>query len=169
MDKHSYVTKLIPFHLAIEKFNYDAVVDWATDMVGQGKDSESVLMLATFSKPVAAYEIKPYIRAYLQEQGLKEEEGEAAVWALIRYYAQEILAGREIRKVIKGLYDLYFDQERFGQGKDFGLADFYLLQHAWDELRFNAVTYYYHTATLENIADICKEKAKEWLEKYGEQ
>lgn len=168
MDAHKYVKSLIPYHLAIEDFKYDAVVDWATDMVGQGNESESVLMLATFSKPVSTYEIRPYIRAYLQEQGLQEGEGEAAFWALIRYYVEEILAGREIRKVINSLYELYFHQNRFGPKKEFGLMEFYLLQYAWDDLQFQPTTEYYEHATLGNIKSICKEKAQEWLEKYGE-
>ncbi|MDW3646071.1 MAG: hypothetical protein R8P61_03335 [Bacteroidia bacterium] len=168
MNEHRYVMSLLPYHLALKDFDYDAVVDWATDVVGQGKESESILILATFSKPVSSYDIKPYIRTYLQEQGLEEAEGEPVYWAVIRYYMQEIIDGREVRKVIKGLYNLYFEQERFGQGKDFGLSDFYLLQHAWDDLKYNNVTYYYENATLGNIKDLCKVKAQEWLGKYGE-
>lgn len=168
MDEHKYVINLLPYHLAIKDFDYNAVVDWATDRVSKGHETEGILMLATFSKPVSTYEIKPYIRAYLREQKLEEVEGELAFFALIRYYMYEILDGREIRKVIKGLYDLYFHEEQFGQGKDLGLVEFYLLQHAWDDLQFAQLTYYYENATLENISSICKEKAQEWLEKYGE-
>ena len=168
MDAHKYVRRLIPYHLAIKDFDYNAVVDWATQMVEEENDSEAVLMLATFSKPVSAYEIKPYIRAYLQEQGLKEENGEAAVWALIRYYMEEIRAGKEIRKLVHALFDLYFEHERFGQKQDFGLADFYFLHYAWVELQFEPVSNYYEHATLGNIKSICKDKAQEWLEKYGE-
>lgn len=46
------------------------------------------------------------------------------------------------------------------------LMPFYLLYHAWDELEQIGENYYFEGADLDNIEEVIKEQAKEWIEVY---
>lgn len=54
---------LMQCHLETVDFNYDVAVDWAIDLMMQGIETENVLILSSFSKPVNAFEIRSYVRA----------------------------------------------------------------------------------------------------------
>ena len=91
-------------------------------------------MLASFSKPVIAYEIRPYLSLVLKDFGVDEKTGNDAVHALINYYMEQVIQGVSIRHYLGLLYKLYVEKEFRDNESTFDLSAFYLLYHAWDQL-----------------------------------
>ena len=52
MTNRQDISKLIQSHKAIDCFDYDLAVDWAVNLIKQEKETDNVLMLASFSKLV---------------------------------------------------------------------------------------------------------------------
>lgn len=160
------ISKLVPYHQGIEHFNYDLTVDWAIDLIENGKETDNILMLASFSKPVDSVEIRPYVSAVLADLGLEEKEGDEAIFALIQYYLSRIINGDSIRGNLTLLYNLFLEKDGFNKDDNFGLMPFYLLYHGWSELEDIGANYYFEGADLDNIEDVTKEQAQIWIDKF---
>lgn len=93
-EKYDHITPLIQAHKSVEHFNYNLAIAWAISLIEKGNETPNVLMLASFGGQIDALEIKPYIAAVLENLGLEELESDAAVLAVIRYYATGILKNR---------------------------------------------------------------------------
>ncbi len=104
--KENNPTYLIQSHKGKEHFNYDLVVDWALDLIAEGVETENILILASFSKPVDAYEIKPYLTAALSDLDLEEKEEKIAALAIIYFYLNEMINGKRIRDNLSQVYNL---------------------------------------------------------------
>lgn len=157
------ISKLIQAHMAVDQFEYDVTVDWAIDLILQGKETENVLMLASFSKPVDAIEIRPYVNAVLKDLGLDERKGDDAVNSKIQYHLIEIVNENGIRKNLNLLYKLFLDRDCFNNDDKYRLLPFYLLYHGWDELESIGANYYFEGADLDNIEEVIKEQARIWI------
>lgn len=164
VKKHRF--RLVPYHKGIEHFNYDLTVDWAIDLIERGIETDNVLMLASFSKPVDSVEIRPYVSAVLADLDMGEREGDEAFLELIHYYLKHILNDNSIRGYLTKLDDLYFEKDCFNNDDKYGLASFYLLYHGWEELEDVGTNYYFEGADLNNIEDIIKEQARIWIDKF---
>lgn len=154
--------KLIQCHLSIDYFDYDFAVDWAIDLIRQGKETENILMLASFSKPVDSNEIRSYVSAVLDDLKLEEKHGEAAITSKIYFELAEILNGISIRKNLESLYKLCLAYDH-----NYGLSPFYFLYYAWLELVEIRVNFYYEGANLENIEALLKKEASDWIDKFS--
>lgn len=157
MTERKDILRLIQSHKAINHFDYDLAIN----LIKQGKETDNVLMLASFSKPVDRLEIRPYVTAVLGDLKLKELEGNEAVIAKAHYHLTEILDDNSTRKNLHFLYQLCLDNDH-----ELGLMGFYLLYHGWHELEDIGVNYYYDDANLENIEEALKKEAILWIEKY---
>jgi hypothetical protein len=160
------ISKLVPYHHGIEHFNSDLTVDWAIDLIESGIETDNVLMLASFSKPVDSVEIRPYVSAVLADLDLEEKEGGEAIFALIEHYLSRIIIGDSIRGYLTLLYDLFLEKDGFNNNDNFGLMPFYLLYHGWSELEDVGVNYYFEGANLDNIEDVTKGQAQIWIDKF---
>ncbi len=160
------ISKLIQAHMALDQFEYDVTVDWAIDLIKQGKETENILMLASFSKPVDAIEIRPYVNAVLSDLDLEEKKGDDAVLCKIRYHLIEIINDNGIRKNLNLLYKLFLDIDCFNNDDKYGLMPFYLIYHGWDELESIGANYYFEGADLDNIEEVIKEQAQIWIDKF---
>jgi hypothetical protein len=158
-DKH--IVRLIQSHKEIVHFDYSKVVDWAIDLIRKGKETDNILMLASFSEPIDRFEIRQYVTNVLKDFGLEELDYKSAVIANAHYHLNEILNDREIRKNLRALYKLYLDNEY-----ESGLTNFYLIYHGWEELEEIGVNYYFDGADLDNIEEILKKEAQKWIDKY---
>lgn len=154
-------TEILQWHNAIEHFDYDPAIDWAIEMIRDGIETENVLIVASFSKPVDRYEIKPYITGALNELNLMEKYGEHSIIANSHYYLEQILNDYDIRKNLTKLYKICLNGDM-----DSRLMPFYLLYHGWDGLEQIGANYYFEGATLDNIEEIIKEQAKIWIDIY---
>ncbi len=158
----SDISKLVPYHNGIEHFNYDLTVDWAIDLI----ETDNVLILASFSKPVNSVEIRPYVSGVLADLDIEEKEGDEAVQALFQYYLTNILNNISIRDNLTLIYNLFLEKDFFQREDQFGLMPFYLLYHGWNELEEIGANYYFEGADLDNIEIVIKEQAQKWIDKF---
>ncbi|MEM6844017.1 MAG: hypothetical protein AAF632_17450 [Bacteroidota bacterium] len=161
MIDHEKYTEILQWHNGIEYFDYNPSIDWAIELIRNGKESENILIVASFSKPVDREEIKPYITGALKELNLNEKYGEYSIVANAHYYLEQILNDYEIRKNLTKLYEICLNADM-----DSRLMPFYLLYHGWDELEEIGANYYFEGADLDNIEEVIKEQAKIWIDKY---
>lgn len=155
------IVKLIQGHKALEPFNYKIAVDWAIDLIQKGKETENILILASFSEPIEKYEIAPYVTAVLDELGLEELEVDDAIIAQTHLLLLRILKDEDIRKNLHSLSQVCVNNDF-----DNRVMDFYLLFHAWDEMEEIGANYYYNGADLDNIETVIKLETKIWIDKY---
>lgn len=161
MTNEKHIIRLIQSHQELKHFDYSKAVDWAINLIQQGKDTENVLMLASFAEPFDRFEIGPYITNVLKDFGLEELDYNSALIAEIHYHLNEILNDREIRKNLKSLH-----QNCLNNNYESKLVNFYLIHHAWEELEEIGVNFYFEGATLNNIEQVLKSEARKWINKY---
>lgn len=160
LDKnYDHFTPFIQAHKSVAHFNYNLAVAWAISLIEEGKETPNVLMLASFGGQIDAFEIKPYITLVLSDFGLEELESDAAVLAVIRYCATNILLSRNISDNLRMLSELYMQYYE----ENFELNAFYLLECAWDDIESGYETYYYNGANASNIESLIKKEAANWL------
>ncbi len=161
MTEKEEILKLIQCHKALDPFNYKLAVDWAINLIRQGKETDNILMLASFSEPIEKYEVSPYLTAVLNELGIEELECDDAMIAKAHFLLSEILRNNSIRDYLYSLSQLCIEY-----GFDSRIMDFYLLHHGWSELEEIGVNYYFDGADLNNIEQILKKEARKWIDKY---
>lgn len=161
MINHEKYTAILQWHNAIEYFDYNPAIDWVIELIRNGKESEHILIVASFSIPVDATEIKPYITGALKELNLPEKYGEYSIIANAHYHLDQILNGYDIRTNLSKLYTMCLRANM-----DDRLMPFYLLYHGWDQLEEIGVNYYFEGAELDNIKELIKEQAKIWIHEY---
>jgi len=154
-------TETLRCHHGIEYFDYNPVIDWAIELIKNGIESENVLILASFSKPVDREEIKPYVTAALKELNLTEKYTAYSVDASVHYYIEQILNDCEIRKNLCLLHTLYIESNN----KD-SLNAFYLLYECWGDLEQTGENYYFEGVDLDNIEEALKTEAQIWMDNY---
>lgn len=151
--------KIVAFS-EVPNFNSDDCVDWAIEMLTLGYESESLLILSSFSKPTNHFEIVSCLKNTLAELNLEEKKGEEAIISYSSYYIWKIANSVDIRNNLEMIY-------KFCQLKDYEgiIYDFYLLYWAWDQLDYDDSNHYWEGANKSNIESIVKEVAVEWLNK----
>jgi hypothetical protein len=157
---NSDIIRLIQSHEAIVPFDYNLVVEWAFSLIQEGKETDNILILASFSGAIEKYEIAPYVTAVLNELGLKEIEYEEQFIAQTHFLLFKILKNESIHEHLQSLNQICIDNSY-----DDRLINFYLLYHGWKELEDLGVNYYYDDANLTNIESILKLEAKIWIDK----
>ena len=154
-------TELLLWHKGVDHFDYGPVIDWAIELIRNGQETENVLILASFSKPIDSDEIRPYVTGALKELGLKEKYEAYSSVAQVHYALEQILADVNVRKHLTDLYQLSLESNF-----EPGLNPFYLLYHAWSSLELDGINYYYEDVTLENIKEALNQEAEWWVDKY---
>ena len=161
MSDNQEIQRLVQSHKALKPFDYKVAVDWAIELIREGRETDNVLMLASFSEPIEKYEISPYITAVLNEFGLEELECDDALIAQTHFLLIKILRNEAIRENLQSLIQVCINNDY-----DKRIMDFYLLFHGWWELEDIGANYYYDGADLSNIESVLKLEAKIWIDKY---
>jgi hypothetical protein len=161
MTKENEIVRLIQRHKALEPFDYKLAVDWAIELIREGKETDNILMLASFSKPIEKCEISPYVTAVLNEFGLEELECDSIIIAQSHFLLTKILRNEAIRENLTSLSQVCINNDY-----DERIMDFYLIYHGWRELEDIGANYYYNGANLNNIESILKLEAEIWIDKY---
>lgn len=161
MNDKQEIQKLVQSHKTLEPFDYKIAVDWAIGLIQEGKETDNVLMLASFSEPIERYEISPYISAVLNDFGLKELECDDVLIAQTHFLLIKILRNEATRENLHSLSQVCINSDY-----DKRIMDFYLLYHGWRELEDIGANYYYCHADLNNIETILKLEAILWIDKY---
>lgn len=137
------------------------VVDWAIELIKKGIETDNILILASFTKPVDSFEIRPYVNAVLADLGLEKKEGDASIITKVDYHLQEILNGIGIRKNLDSLYNLCIETNH-----EYGLVPFYLIWNGWQSLDDSRVNYYSEGTDLISIEKELKQQAQIWIDTY---
>lgn len=182
MDFKRY-TKLLQWHNKIEYFDYDLAIDWALNLINQNIDTENILIIASFSKPVRREEIQLYINGALKELKLEEKYGEYSDIASAHYYIDSILNDYDIIDSLERLQNVHYCIKDEKNKK--GLTPFYLLYiyyrygqdplidleeklEGYDDLKelWSGVNNHFEGINIDNIEKIIKEKAQQWYDIY---
>lgn len=150
----AFLTNYILSFNFFKLFNTDLIEKWAIELINKDYNNDSIYMLASFSKPIDYYEIKPYLNKVFQDLGLKEHDESLAKKSCINYHMNLIQNNIDVKDNLSEVLQFYEDSY---------IDDFYLLYYAWEELEGEGVTYYYENVTLENIERIIVVKAKQWF------
>lgn len=159
LTESSKLTRLIQSHKGFTPFNYDLCVDWAIDLLEKGIITNNVEILASFSKPTNAWEVRPYVYHILNEFNLEEFEGEKAVQSKPYYYVWSILNNNgEIIAHLETLCSFCIESDY-----EESTFPFYLLKYSWEDLKDFGMSCHYESVTLKNFHDIVLKEAEIWM------
>ncbi len=144
---------------ALQKACGQECVDWATAMLVDGHDGETLVELAGMSPPYSHFELAPLRDRALCEIGAPDLGPDRAIEAYVAEVLQLMLAGEaDIGDTLRDLKDLSVMHDHAH-----GLSDFYVLYHARDTLQDYTVQHYWDGATRENIDDIVWREAEAFV------
>ncbi|MEY8861233.1 hypothetical protein [Tenacibaculum singaporense] len=157
--------EVLKTHKQVEPFDYDLVVDWAVNMLLNNYNYESLIKIASMSKPIFEEEIVDYVTEVLNDFKIEELVAVDTFKRKANYHVKMILQSNEIRKHLESLYKIYLESDN----PDYKV--FFNLHHAWKDLEsdfikqeMNGIQMYYKGATLENIKELIILESKKWLE-----
>jgi hypothetical protein len=155
------ISVLMQYHNVAGYFKYDLAVDWAIELIRKGFDTDNILILASFSKPVDSTEIRPYVSAVLNDLGLEEKSGNIGVIGITHFYLQEILNDNSIRLNLFELYKLCIETNH-----EYGLSTFYLIHCGWEDLEDIGVNNYCEGNDPKSILETLRKEAKLWINQF---
>lgn len=161
MIDYDKYTELLQWHIGVELFDYNPVIDWSIHMLQKGIETENMLILASFSRPVEREEIKPYVSGVLKDLKLEEKVGEYSIVSHCYYHVQQIIDEYEKRKNLSSLYSIHLENDYPEY-----TAPFFLLYHGWSDLETEGFNYYYDGATIKNIESVVKLESQKFISKY---
>ena len=163
MTKQDILNQLIPYHNAVDYFDYSYAVEWAIKLVEQGNTNEDILMLASFAEPIDKFEIQPYTSRAIKAEGLEEKTNVSeAENSLALLCTSEIIENKDIRKNLRLLKDLCFNTNYKKT-----LMPFLSLQYTWEDFDFGYCDYpYYDNVTIDTIEDTVKKEAKLYVDNF---
>lgn len=124
-----------------------------------GINTENVLIVSSFSNPIAKIEIEDYVTAALEEVNQKEYYSKYSLKSNIHFHIEMILEGIEVERNLANLHELAINNDY-----PFDIYPFYLIYHALDSFKYDNVQFYYEGLTQTNWKDILDKEAKEWIE-----
>lgn len=161
MIDYDKYTELLQWHNGVELFDYNPVIEWSIQMLQKGIETENMLILASFSKPVEREEIKPYVSGVLKDLKLEEKVGEYSIVSNCYYHVQQIIDEYQKRKNLSSLYNIHLENNYPEY-----TTPFYLLYHGWSDLETEGFNYYYDGATLKNIESVVNFESQKFISKY---
>lgn len=138
----------------------DDCVDWALEMIELGFDTENLLILASFVKPINYFEAINYLSVAIDELGLQLKMGDEGIISYSSYYINQIAQSINVRKNLCKVSE-------FAQQVDYpsSIYDFYSLYWAWDELENIGLQWYWKDEiTLNEIEETVVKIASQWME-----
>lgn len=162
LTEKSKLTRLVQSHKGFTPFNYDICVDWAIELLEKGVITNTIEMLAAFSKPTNAWEIQSSVHRVLQEFNLEEFEGEKAVQGKSYYYIWSLLNNDgDIISHLGKLCQLCIDSDY-----EDNIYPFYLLNYSWGDLHDLGMSCHYENVTLENFNNTVLKEARIWMDNF---
>jgi hypothetical protein len=161
MGKSDLTSKMLAYkHL--KDFNTDQAVDWAIEMLLNGYDTPSLLILASISKPTNFFEAEKYLLSSLNELDIELPEKHDAITEYCRSFIEKMANSIEVKSNLQALYSTgqTFDDDN-------PIFDFYLLYWAWRGLDYGlSYQNYVPEATKYNIEKLVVNKSLKWLENH---
>lgn len=143
-----------------EIFNTDLIDEWTMGLINLGYESDSIYMLASFSKPIEFYEIESYLKKVFSELKLVEKNKLEAEQSILKFHVSQIANSKNVRTNLRLAADFFYSYE-----SDAIIRDFHMLNYTWDDLEEQGETYYYENVDLNTIEKVVVEKAILWLDR----
>lgn len=148
--------------LALKALNRDidkTWTDWATEMLRQGFDTESLVILAGESSPYNQFELRRLTDKVLTELNLDNSDKDLSIKNYASYLVDRVLKNKlEVLPVLELLKNICIElnHEKY-------LYQFYTLYYAKDDLLDSEVQWYIDGANRNNIDKIINDYFKKWL------
>lgn len=147
----------------LSDFSMDETIDWAVEMLMQGLETPSLLILAGISKPAHRNETESYFLNALKELNISFPGKETAIHNFCGHVIRDIANGKNVRDNLEYLYATIG-----AEAEDRSIYDFILLYWAWGDLDLgNLFNHYWPAAVKENIESIAINLAQNWLSKHA--
>lgn len=147
---------------ALQRDRTEDWVDWALEMMENGFEGEYLHILAGLTPPFYRSYTDDVVDRTLLELGLNNkvqmEAVEAYAYSLIDQALKEEITFDAALEKLKFLYD--------NSNMPKALQDFYLLYWAVDDLKENAVQFYWEGADAANIVQEIKRTFLDWKQAY---
>jgi hypothetical protein len=161
MKRVSDLTYKVSSYSEVPNFSTDDCVDWAVEMVVNGYESYSLLILSSLSKPTNYFEAIDYLKKSFNELSLDFRTGELGKFSYCFYLIKMMASGNNVQLNLRALHKIMGVDEL----NDDLINDFRYLEWAWGDLNYgNIYQDYWPEANKQNIQDIVVSKAKEWIE-----
>jgi len=125
----------------------------------KGINTENVLIVSSFSKPIAKIDIEDYVTAALEEANQKEHYSKYTLKSNIHFHIEMIIKGIEVKRNLSNLHELAINNDY-----PFDIYPFYLIYHALDSFNYDNVQFYYDGLTKYNWSKILDKEAKNWVQ-----
>ncbi len=153
-------TAEVLFFKSFDKLSNPKWIDWATDMLIAGFDTEHLRMLAAESDPLDAHKISWLTDKVFEELDIDFKDTEANIKRYVSYLISEAEAGKfKVLSVLERLKNLCVELVYTKS-----LFQFYLLYLAKWDLMDGEVQFYVNEADKDNIDTIIMESFRKYLE-----
>ena len=125
----------------------------------KGIDTENVLIVSSFSKPIAKIDIEDYITAALKETNQQEHYSSYSLKSNIHFHVEMIIKGIEVKRNLSNLHELAINNDY-----PFDIYPFYLIYNALDSFNYAEVQFYYDGLTKNNWTQILDKESKDWIQ-----
>lgn len=160
MKRLSDLTYKVSSYSEVPNFSTDDCVDWAVEMVVNGYETYSLLILASLSKPTNYFEAIDYLKKSFNELNLDFRTGELGRISYCFYLIKMMASENNVKFNLRALHRIIEDEFN-----DDLINEFRYLDWAWGEFDYgNTYQEYWPEANKQNIQDIVVSKAKEWIE-----
>lgn len=92
-------------------FNTDLIEEWTIGLINLGYESDSIFMLASFSKPIEYYEIESYLKKVFSELKLVEKNKSEAEFSFLKYNINQIAISKKVRTNLRLAADFFYSYE----------------------------------------------------------
>lgn len=142
------------------RFNYNSAVDWAVNMIANGFETESLLILASLSKPTGYFETHKYMITAIEELNLKLLSGSLRIVAEIWENVKEIAAGNDIFTNLYTIHTAVVAMDEF--------SEFDKILYAWDAFQEgeHSLDLYWSGANRYNLEQSTIAYTQRWLNEY---
>jgi len=155
-------TPEILYYKITNRYDGDAWVVWAIDMLEAGFDTEHLRMLAGETAPYSSWRLQPLTDKVLHELSIDVSNTQVITTKYICYIIKQAVAGNKtLLDALRALKDFYYSAE---QSED--LLDFFLIYYAWGDLLNHTEQFYWPGANRDNIEQITLQHFNQWLAKY---
>jgi len=134
-------------------------VHWALEEMTRGINTENVLIVSSFSKPIAKIDIEDYVSAALVEVNQEEYYSKYSLKSNIHFHVNMIIEGIEVKRNLANLHELAINNNY-----PFDIYPFYLIYNALDSFKYDNVQFYYDGLTQSNWKELLDKEAKEWIQ-----
>lgn len=125
----------------------------------KGTNTENVLIVSSFSKPILRIDIEDYVTAAISETNQQEYYSKYSLKSNIHFHIEMIIRGIEVKRNLGNLHELAIDNDY-----SYDTYPFFLIYNALDSYKYDNVQFYYDGLTKNNWTQILDKESKDWIQ-----